>query len=401
MNEDRNKNVRKGIHTHIKGLGEIKESIVNEKDGLIGQNIPRKALQMIKKVLEHNKSGQIILLEGPPDSGKTALIQALQKDCSKSVFNNLSASEISSLQISKTEMITQALRKSIQLCIKETIKVIEGEVTSLNATKMGLKTLDMESTFDIGENMQKQIEKEKIVVGDVIRIVKERGRIIKLGISASKADPDLLGDLVPVNCPEGEMFKVVEEIQNISLHEIDALNNKTNGYLGIYNGEVGEIKYDVRKEVNEKIKKWILEGKVEVDRGVLIIEDVHLLDKDCISFLSKSTESSFCPVIIMVTNKEVSNLKTLCKYALVVSTEFYKEDDIEKILRFRLTDENIKIDEQGVKILVQLANKNGLKYAINILSICNIRSLRSGAAVTEKDVKNSARIFLDAKCTFT
>jgi RuvB-like protein 2 len=392
MNGDRNKNERKGIHTHIKGLG--------ESEGLIGQEAPRKALLIIKKLLKNGKSGQIILLEGPSESGKTALIQALKKEIKEPFFNNLNASEFRSLHLSKTEMITQALRKSIHLRIKETIKVVEGEVTSINYTKIGLKTLDMESTFDIGENMQKQIEKEKIVVGDVIRIVKERGNIIKLGISSSKVDPNLLGDLVPVNCPEGEMFKVVEEIQNISLHEIDALNNKTNGYLGIYNGEIGEINYDVRKEVNEKIKKWILEGKVEVERGVLNIEDVHLLDNDCISFLNKSAESNFCPIIILTTNKDASDLKALFKYALVVSTESYKETHVEEILRLRITDENIKIEEQGFKFLVQLANKSGLKYVMNILSICNVRNLKNGATVTENDVKNIVGIFLDAKRAF-
>lgn len=392
MLENFKKNERIGIHSHILGLENL-----NDKNGFIQIEDIKNALSLVKKILKLNKSGQMVILSGPSESGKTAFLNALKLDCKDYFVNDLDSSEISTSLMSKTELITQLLRKSIKLNIKENIKVIEGEVTSLNLSKIGLKTLDMESTFEIGENMLKQIEKEKIVTGDVIRIIKERGKIIKLGISSSKIEPDLLGDLIPVSCPEGEMFKEVEEIQKISLHEVDALNNKTHGYLGIYNGETGEINYDVRKEVNEKIKQWILEGKVEVERGILILENVHMLDKICISFLNRSAESSFFPIVIMTTNKNDTELINLFNNAIKISTASLNKEKVEKILRNRIVTENIKISEEALIFLLNLSENTGPTYVLNILSLCKVQRLKNDTNISENDVKNVVGLFLDSK----
>ena len=46
-------------------------------------------------------------------------------------FTAISGSEIFSLEMSKTEALTQALRKSIGVRIKEETDIIEGEVVEL------------------------------------------------------------------------------------------------------------------------------------------------------------------------------------------------------------------------------------------------------------------------------
>ena len=56
------------------------------------------------------------------------MAQTLGKDIP---FNSLAASEIFSLEMSKTEALTQAFRRSITVRIKEETGIIEGEVVEI------------------------------------------------------------------------------------------------------------------------------------------------------------------------------------------------------------------------------------------------------------------------------
>lgn len=139
-------------------------------------------------------------------------------------FTMISASEIFSLEMSKTEALTQAFRRSIGVRIKEESEIIEGEVVEIQidrsltgvsaasensemthadlaiyaqATKTGkitVKTTDMETVYDLGNKMIDALTKEKVIAGDVIVIDKGTGKISKLGRSFTRArDYDAMG----------------------------------------------------------------------------------------------------------------------------------------------------------------------------------------------------------------
>lgn len=108
----------------------------------------------------------------------------------------ISGSEIFSLEMSKTESLTQAFRRSIAVRIKEESEVIEGEVVFLEFDKgqggekigkLTLKTTDMESIYDLGAKMIEGLMNEKITTGDIISIDKASGKVSKLGRSFAKA----------------------------------------------------------------------------------------------------------------------------------------------------------------------------------------------------------------------
>lgn len=137
-------------------------------------------------------------------------------------FTMLAASEIFSLEMSKTEALTQAFRRSIGVRIKEESELIEGEVVEIQIDrsmtgvssecklerasiltqctqgsktgKLTLKTTDMETIYDLGNKMIDSLNKEKVMAGDVIAIDKASGRISKLGRSYARArDYDAMG----------------------------------------------------------------------------------------------------------------------------------------------------------------------------------------------------------------
>jgi RuvB-like protein 2 len=91
-------------------------------------------------------------------------------------FTMMAASEIFSLEMSKTEALTQAFRKSIGVRIKEETELIEGEVVEVlvdredsgvaaQTGKLTLKTTDMETVYDLGQKMIESLNKEKITTG--------------------------------------------------------------------------------------------------------------------------------------------------------------------------------------------------------------------------------------------
>ena len=45
-----------------------------------------------------------------------------------------------------------------------------------------------------------------------------------------------------VQCPEGELQKRKEVVHTVTLHEIDVINSRTQGFLALFSGDTGEIK---------------------------------------------------------------------------------------------------------------------------------------------------------------
>ena len=87
------------------------------------------------------------------------------------------------------------------------------------------------------------------MAGDIITIDKSSGKISKLGRSfARSGEYDSVGPQTRfVQCPEGELQKRKEVVHTVTLHEIDVINSRTQGFLALFAGDIGEIKPEVRE----------------------------------------------------------------------------------------------------------------------------------------------------------
>ena len=56
-----------------------------------------------------------------------------------------------------------------------------------------------------------------------------------------------------VRCPEGELQKRKEVVHTVTLHEIDVINSRTQGFLALFSGDTGEIKQEVRDQIDSKV----------------------------------------------------------------------------------------------------------------------------------------------------
>ena len=48
---------------------------------------------------------------------------------------------------------------------------------------------------------------------------------------------------------------------------------------------------------NNLVSEWREEGKAEIAPGVLFIDEVHMLDIECYSFLNRALEDEMAPVV--------------------------------------------------------------------------------------------------------
>lgn len=59
----------------------------------------------------------------------------------------------------------------------------------------------------------------------------------------------------------------------------------------------------LRKEINKVVNKYIDQGIAELVPGVLFIDEVHMLDIECFTYLHRALESSIAPIVIFATNR--------------------------------------------------------------------------------------------------
>ncbi|XP_053663394.1 ruvB-like helicase 2 [Anopheles marshallii] len=164
---------RIGAHSHIRGLGldDVLEARTVSQ-GMVGQKEARRAAGIVVQMVREGKiAGRCILLAGEPSTGKTAIAVGMAQALgNETPFTSMSGSEIYSLEMNKTEALSQALRKSIGLRIKEETEIIEGEVveiqidrpatgTGQKVGKVTMKTTDMETTVPYTEKEIKEILK--------------------------------------------------------------------------------------------------------------------------------------------------------------------------------------------------------------------------------------------------
>jgi len=434
---------RIGTHSHIRGLG-LDDTLEPRKSsqGMIGQPKARKAVGIIFKMIKEGKiGGRAILLAGKPGTGKTAIAMGLSQELGEDTpFVTMSGSEVFSLEMSKTEALTQALRKAIGVRILEETELIEGEVVEIRVetaltsgekkkstdtagggvSKGGLEksgsltlcTTEMETVYDLGTKMIESLQKEKVTAGDVVTIDKASGKISKLGRSFGRSrDYDATGASTRfVQCPEGELQKRKEVVHTVSLHEIDVINSRQQGFLALFAGDTGEIKSEVREQIDQKVAEWREEGRATIVPGVLFIDEVHMLDMECFSFLNRALESDTAPVLVIATNRGIAKIRgtdyesphgiplDLLDRLMIVGTEPYGKDDVRSILSVRCEEEDVEMSKNALELLTRIGIETSLRYAIHIIiAAALVAEKRKSAEVEIEDVKRVYSLFVDVK----
>lgn len=410
-------------HSHISGLG-LDENLKPKElgQGMVGQLKARRAAGVILRMVQAGKiAGRAVLIAGPPSTGKTAIAMGLSQNLGVDVpFTCIAGSEVFSFELSKTELLTQAFRKSIGIKIKEETEIIEGEVVEIQIDrsisgghkqgKLTIKTTDMETIYELGNKMIEGLTKEKVLAGDVINIDKATGKVTKLGKLFTRArDYDAMGPETKfIQCPEGELQKRKEVVHTVSLHEIDVINSRQQGFLALFLGDTGEIRLEVRDQINTKVAEWKEEGKAEIVPGVLFIDEVHMLDIECFLFINRALEDDFSPIVMMATNRGVAPIRgtnykslhglpeDLLDRSIIIHTSPYNADEIRTILTIRLNEEEVELSGDAIALLTKIGQETSLRYASNLILVAQQILLKRRATVVElEDIKRGYLLFFD------
>lgn len=123
-----------------------------------------------------------------------------------------------------------------------------------------------------------------------------------------------------------------------------------------------------------QVAEWREEGKAEIIPGVLFIDEVHMLDMECFSFLNRALESETAPIIILATNRGITNIRgtnykgphgmplDLLDRLLIITTVPYNEKEIRQILDIRCEEEDVEMTEEARDTLTTIGIFNLTKY---------------------------------------
>jgi TBP-interacting protein len=424
---------RVGAHTHIRGLGLTEDlKALKVADGMVGQEKAREAAGLVVRMIKEGKlSGRMIILAGPPGTGKTAIAVAISRELGQNVpFIQMSGSEIYSAERKKTEVLIEAMRKCIGIEIHENREVYEGEITHLDiitaphpynpyqkvpeGVRLTLKTQEEEKSIEAGAEVAQQLIQLGAAEGHVIQIDAETGRVSPLGLSmeSSKAKSYDVDTRRRVPRPEGKVRKTREFIYTLTLADLDEMSAKRRmgGFFSLLfaGPEEKEIGPEVRAEVDRQVKELVDQGRAYIHPGVLFIDDAHLLDIEAFSFLGRAIESELVPIIILATNRGVTTIRgtdvkaplgfplDLLDRSVIIGTELYDRESIQAILKIRAEEEKIKIEGPALEKLTVKGSETSLRYAVQLLSLAAQHAKVVGRdTVKEEDVDRVARLYMD------
>lgn len=430
------KTQRIASHSHIKGLGLDENGFAHQMaSGLVGQETAREASGVVVELIKSKKmAGRAILLAGPPGTGKTALALAVAQELGPKVpFCPMVGSEVYSTEIKKTEVLMENFRRAIGLRIKETKEVYEGEVTELTPCEtenpmggygktvshvvIGLKTAKGTKQLKLDPSIYESLQKEKVEVGDVIYIEANSGAVKRQGRSDTFATEFDLEAEEYVPLPKGDVHKKKEIVQDVTLHDLDVANARPQGGQDILSmmGQLmkpkkTEITDKLRKEINKVVNKYIDQGIAELVPGVLFIDEVHMLDIECFTYLHRALESTISPIVIFATNRGSCTIRgteivsphgmplDLLDRVMIIRTLPYSPEEMVQILKIRAQVEGIQADDDSLAHLGDLGTKTTLRYAVQLLTPSNLLARINGReGINKQDVEEINELFFDAK----
>ena len=166
----------------------------------------------------------------------------------------------------------------------------------------------------------------------------------------------------------------------------------------------------LRKEINKVVNKYIDQGIAELVPGVLFIDEVHMLDIECFTFLNKALESPLAPIVILATNRGICTIKgtdmksphgipvDLLDRLLIIKTSPYTLSEIIHILGIRCQIEGITLDDNALAELGKIGARTSLRFVVQLLTPSKILAESQGKnTVFKVDIEEISNLFFDAK----
>ncbi|KAJ2396754.1 RuvB ATP-dependent DNA helicase pontin [Coemansia sp. RSA 2603] len=172
-----------------------------------------------------------------------------------------------------------------------------------------------------------------------------------------------------------------------------------------------EITDKMRAEINKAVNKYVEQGTAELVPGVLFIDEVHMLDIECFTYLNRALESDISPIVVLASNRGMCTIRgtedmraphgiprDLLDRMLIVRTSPYTKSEIQIILDIRAKTEGLNLAPDALDYAAEVGVNSSLRYAIQLLTPANVMAQISGRDQIQKDdMVEAGELFYDAK----
>lgn len=171
----------------------------------------------------------------------------------------------------------------------------------------------------------------------------------------------------------------------------------------------------MRGEINKVVEQYINQGIAELVPGVLFVDEVHMLDMECFTYLNRSLESPIAPIVIFATNRGITTIRGTDPHAikaphgvpldvldrmLIVPTLPYSVQEMISICQIRAKTENLNLNEDAFRLLGAIGKKASLRYAIQLLTPAQLVAETQGRSeIIPDDISQVDDLFLDGKAS--
>merc|ERR1711943_25116 len=203
----------------------------------------------------------------------------------------------------------------------------------------------------------------------------------------------------------------------MGLHDLDLANAKPQGGqdLAAMMGQMmkpkkTEVTEKLRLEINKVVNRYIDQGIAELVPGVLFIDEVHMLDIECFTYLNRALESTLSPIIIFATNRGMCTIRgtdivsphgmlvDLLDRLVIIRTLPYSVEEITQVVSIRSQTEGIEIEEEALTLLGEIGVNTSLRYVVQLLTPAAIMAKTENRdVITKNDIEEIDSLFYDAK----
>lgn len=171
-----------------------------------------------------------------------------------------------------------------------------------------------------------------------------------------------------------------------------------------------EITEKLRIEINKVVNRYIDHGIAELVPGVLFVDEVHMLDIECFTYMNRALESNLAPIVILATNRGVCKIRgtemssphgipiDLLDRLLIIRLLPYNLEEIVQILAIRCETEGIEIETDALAHLASIGTKTSLRYVVQLIAPSFVLAQTLGKLKISKDeIDEINTLFFDGK----
>ena len=171
-----------------------------------------------------------------------------------------------------------------------------------------------------------------------------------------------------------------------------------------------EITAKLRLEINKVVNRYIDQGVAELVPGVLFIDEVHMLDLECFTYLNRALESTLAPIVIFATNRGMCAIKgtdmssphgipvDLLDRLLIIRTLPYLPEEMMQIMHIRASVEGLSVDASAIAALAEIGARTSLRYVGQLLTPARVLAVTNGKdAISKDEIDEICAMFIDAK----